>query len=55
MKWVKELNASGYAGITKLGEIVDRREHRNAVPIQENKKFGIAPPKTLEEWVRFIV
>lgn len=42
-----EINDSGYAGILPNGNIVDRREHPSAVPVQENKMFGIPPPKPL--------
>lgn len=44
---VDEINNSGYAGILSTGEIVDRRKHPEAIPIQENKMFGIPPVKPL--------
>lgn len=47
-KWLNELNASGYAGMLQNGNIVDRRKHPEARPIFENKMFGIAKPKRLE-------
>jgi hypothetical protein len=43
---LRDLNASGYAGILPSGMIVDRREHPSAIPIQE-KMFGIVKPKPL--------
>jgi hypothetical protein len=50
MKWLKELNASGYAGMKQgTGEIVDRREHPKAIPIHESRKFGVAKPKDLPD------
>lgn len=42
-----EIMVSGYAGVLPNGEIVDRREYPNAVPIQENKLFNTPPPKPL--------
>ena len=47
VKWIQGLNASGYAGITKEGTIVDRREFNDAIPIQKNSVFGIIEPKEL--------
>jgi sulfur carrier protein ThiS len=42
---IVELSRSGYAGMLQNGNIVDRREHPEAVPIQENVLFGVAKPK----------
>jgi hypothetical protein len=36
-----EINDSGYACILSNGNIVDRREHPEAIPVQENKMMGI--------------
>jgi sulfur carrier protein ThiS len=44
---IVELNKTGYAGILSNGNIVDRREHPEAIPIQENKMFGVIKPKDL--------
>lgn len=44
---IMEINDSGYAGVMPSGEIVDRRIHPEAVPIQENKMMGIPKPKQL--------
>ena len=44
---IYELNQSGYAGINPNGNIVDRREFPKAIPIPENKMFGIPSPKSL--------
>lgn len=38
---------SGYAGTLPNGNIVDRREHPEAVPIQENKSLNAPKPKKL--------
>jgi len=46
-EWLRNLNASGYAGILSTGELVDRREHPEAIPVQENKMFGVIKPKPL--------
>lgn len=45
--WLRELNASGYAGILSNGQLVDRREHPEAIPVQENVMFGVVKPKKL--------
>lgn len=42
-----DLIKSGYAGVLPNGNIVDRREHPNAVPCQENALFGTPKPKPL--------
>ncbi len=47
-KWLKELNASGYAGCNRKGSIVDRREEPDAIPVMENSMFGVVKPKMLE-------
>ena len=44
---IHEINQSGYAGCDRNGNIVDRREHPEAVPIQENRMMGIPKPKHL--------
>lgn len=44
---VFEINQSGYAGCDRNGQIVDRREFPNAVPIQENRLLSIPKPKKL--------
>ena len=43
-----EINMSGYAGILPNGNIVDRRERPEAIPVQKNSMFGIPEPKNLE-------
>lgn len=45
---VHEINQSGYAGISPNGNIVDRREFPNAVPVQKNKMLNIPEPKKLD-------
>jgi len=42
-----ELLKSGYAGCNPNGNIVDRREFPNAVPMQENLMFNTPKPKEL--------
>jgi hypothetical protein len=42
---VMEINDSGYAGCDRNGNIVDRREHPEAVPVQKNRLLGIPEPK----------
>lgn len=46
---VMEINKSGYAGVLPTGEIVDRRKHPEAIPVQENPLFGVPAPKKLVE------
>lgn len=48
MKWLKDLNASGYAGCDANGTIVDRRERPDACAINANPMFGVVEPKPLE-------
>ena len=42
---IVELNKTGYAGVLPNGNIVDRREFPNAIPVQENPMFGVVKPK----------
>lgn len=42
-----EINDSGYAGILSNGNIVDRRKHPEAIPVQKNRLLGIPEPKPL--------
>jgi len=42
-----KLTKSGYAGINKEGQKVDRREFPDAVPMQENPSLGIPKPKNV--------
>ena len=42
-----DLNKSGYLGCMPGGMLVDRREHPEASPVQENEMFNIAKPKEL--------
>ena len=44
---IVELNKTGYAGILPNGNIVDRKKFPNAIPVQENKMFGVAKPKDI--------
>ena len=45
---IMEINDSGYAGVMPNGNIVDRREHPEAIPVQENKMMGIPKPKPVD-------
>lgn len=48
--WIQGLNKSGYAGMArKTGMIVDRREFPDAVPVEENRIFGVIKPKELPQ------
>lgn len=49
MKLLKsfELTLSGYAGIDKNGNKVDRREFPDAVPLAYNTLLGIPHPKEI--------
>ena len=40
-----ELMQSGFGGLDKKGEIVDRRETPDAVPFQENRLLNTPKPK----------
>lgn len=44
---VMEINDSGYAGCMPDGQIVDRRKHPEAIPVQKNRLLGIPEPKPL--------
>jgi len=44
-----DIMKSGYAGIMPNGNIVDRREHPEAIEIQENPLFNTPKPKRLRE------
>ncbi|WP_025124402.1 hypothetical protein [Myroides odoratimimus] len=46
--WFELLNASGFAGVLPNGGIVDRRYYPEAIPVQENKLFGVAKPKEVK-------
>ena len=43
--WIVGLNKSGYAGCTRQGWIVDRRQFPDAIPVQKSSVFGNAEPK----------
>ncbi|HEY4288244.1 MAG TPA: hypothetical protein VGN00_14165 [Puia sp.] len=42
---IMEIKDAGYAGVLSNGNIVDRRKHPEAVPMQENQLLGIPKPK----------
>ena len=41
---VHEIVKSGWAGVLSNGNIVDRREHPEAIPIQKNTLMGTPAP-----------
>lgn len=49
-----ELMGNGYAGLDRMGSVVDRRENKSSVPIKENSMMGIPKPKEVksnfEKW-----
>lgn len=44
---IEEINDSGYAGVNRLGHIVDRRFYPNAIPVQKNTLLNIPEPKPI--------
>ena len=48
MKEREAFKSAGYAGMLPEGMIVDRREHPEAIPVQENSMLGFAKPKKLD-------
>ena len=47
--WLELLNASGFAGCARDGQIVDRRYYPESVPVAKNKLFGVSAPKSFNE------
>lgn len=45
--WFELLNASGYAGCTSDGKIVDKRYYPESTHIQKNSRFGVSEPKNI--------
>ncbi len=43
-----ELIQSGYAGVSKDGRLVDRREHPDATPLQANVMLDTPVPKPVK-------
>lgn len=48
IKKMNELIASGYAGISSDGKIVDRRKEKTARPIPKNKLLNVPEPKEIK-------
>lgn len=48
IKFIKEVIQQGYAGTLSSGELVDRREHPEAIPIQKNTLLGTPKPKEIK-------
>lgn len=42
-----ELSRSGYAGVLPNGNIVDRRNFPDAIPMQKNSQLGVPEPKKI--------
>ena len=42
---IHALAQAGYAGTLSNGNIVDRREHPEALPLQKNSLLGVPEPK----------
>lgn len=40
--------SAGYAGVMPNGNIVDRREHPEAMPIPKNSLLGVPKPKVVK-------
>jgi len=43
--WLTKVRDSGYLGILQSGQLCDRREHPEAIPVQENSFFKTPKPK----------
>jgi len=39
------VKAAGFAGVTKTGMLVDRRDHPDAIPVQRNTLLGVPEAK----------
>lgn len=49
-EWIEGLNQSGFAGIRREnGMLCDRRQFRDAIPVQANSLFGVVEPKPLPD------
>lgn len=44
---LQQVKEEGYAGVLPGGEVVDRREWPNAIPMQKNSLLNIPEPKPL--------
>ncbi len=45
---IMDIISSGYAGTLPNGNIVDRREFPDAMPVQKNSMFNVPEPKPIE-------
>lgn len=45
LEYTGAISRSGYAGMMPNGNIVDRRKHPEAIPIQANRLFNVPTPK----------
>jgi hypothetical protein len=48
LKKIRELTAAGWAGVMPNGNLVDRRENPNAIPVPKNSLLGVPEPKFLD-------
>jgi len=48
LRKILELNKTGFAGILQNGNIVDRRVHPEAIPVQRNMAFGVVDSKPIK-------
>ena len=48
LRKIQEIVSSGYGGVLPNGNIVDRHEHPEAIPIQKNSLLGVPEPKGLK-------
>jgi len=44
---IREVVKAGFGGCLSNGNIVDRREHPEAIPIQQNSLLGVPKPKSV--------
>jgi hypothetical protein len=49
---INEIVKAGYGGTLQNGNIVDRREHPEAIPLQKNTLLDCPEPKEVDELTR---
>ena len=50
IKAIQKAVAAGYGGVLPSGQIVDRREHPEALPIPHSRSLGVPKPKSVKKW-----
>lgn len=45
---IRGITSDGYSGVMPNGNIVDRREHPEAIPIPKNSLLGVPKPKAVK-------